>query len=140
MIFKIVKKLIIIGFGLGVFLFLLVIVTNYFWPEFYTPPPIVTIYSDGESMKPTLPDGKLTVNYSLTPRIGDIVAFKCFTEKCINGETNYEPHQRVKRLTGIDDRGCFYFLGDNPDHSWDSRNYGYLCPPDDVKILGVVVQ
>ncbi len=138
---KLIKKLFIFGTGLVIFLFLLVMVTNYFWPEFYTPKPITTIYSSGKSMEPTLPEnGMLMVDCSLVPKVGDIIAFTCHTEGCINGEADYEPHQRIKRLTEINDKGCYYFLGDNPDHSWDSRNYGYLCPPNDLKILGVVIQ
>lgn len=33
----------------------------------------------------------------------------------------------IKRLAEISDEGL-YFLGDNPDHSYDSRNFGYVSP------------
>jgi len=98
---------------------------------------IVSFLNEGKSMEPTLYDGDvLSYNISLKPEIGNIVAFDCFTPKCINGKTP----NKVKRLIKINEQGCYWFEGDNKDFSWDSRNYGYLCPPDDVKILGVVIQ
>lgn len=102
---------------------------------------IYSFCTSGRSMEPTSKDGDChSADSSKTPKIGDLVDFQCFTEKCINGEQNYEFHGRMKRLADINSQGCYYFLGDNPEHSWDSRNYGWLCPPDDVKILGVVIQ
>lgn len=100
-----------------------------------------TILSDlihGDSMAPTINDGDY-VKYDtsqITPKAGEIVIFKCFTEKCINGDTKYG---KLKRLVKIDDRGCYWFEGDNKNHSWDSRNYGWLCPPDDIEINGTVI-
>ena len=103
-----------------------------------------SLYSAGGSMEPTFKDEQwVYVNKIISPKINDVVAFACFTDGCINnhGDTlNGKDNRRMKRLIKINDRGCYWFEGDNKDHSWDSRNYGYLCPPDDVKIIGVVVQ
>lgn len=137
---KIFKKLLIAGTGIAISLFLLLSVIDYFWPEVLTPPidPASYVRSfnvTGRSMEPTLMNGSLaSYNVSLKPEINSVVAFDCFTEKCINGENP----NKVKRLIKINEQGCYWFEGDNPDHSWDSRNYGWLCG-NDVKIQGVVI-
>lgn len=132
------KKLITI---LGIFLIAVSALFYYMYltreqPTFTQPTSIVWGSVSGRSMQPTIND-KAVISYdtSLTPKIGDIVFFKCFTTECKQNDND----SRVKRLTKINEQGCYWFEGDNPERSWDSRNYGYLCPPNDVSIEGVVV-
>lgn len=84
---------------------------------------------EGDSMLPTLTDGSsVSVRYD-TPKINDVVVFRCLVDKC-------EKKTLIKRLITIKD-SCYYFMGDNRFYSSDSRNYGYLCP-DEISIIGVV--
>lgn len=127
------KKLLILGSIIVIFL------VGIFCYGYFTPDskPLGGPYSGrvvGLSMYPTIKDGDVVeFDSSITPKIGDVVDFRCFNEKCLNGSPNYDNY-KVKRLSDIRDN-CYYFLGDNPDMSWDSRNYGWLCGTD-VKILG----
>lgn len=88
-------------------------------------------------MSETDKDGDpITYDTARTPKINDVIAFQCFRPEC---QTNAED-RIVKRLLKIDDRGCYWVEGDNKERSFDSRAYGWLCPPDDIKISGVVIQ
>lgn len=137
---EIIKKLIIAGVGLAVIIFLLCMIEYFFYdlPSAKTEPAtlIRSFNVVGKSMEPTLNNGdRVSYNVSLKPEQGNIVAFDCFTPKCIN----YETPEKVKRLTKVNEQGCYWFEGDNKNFSWDSRNYGWLCGSD-VKIQGVVIQ
>ena len=140
---KPIKKLFLAVIGMSALGFLTLIflfVTYHFWPEMYHSKinHIFISSVSGTSMEPTLIDNQsLRIDSSISPRIGDIVSFECFTEKCANGHPKYDSG-RVKRLADIRDN-CYYFLGDNARFSWDSRNYGWLCGSD-IRIDGVVIK
>ncbi len=68
----------------------------------------------GASMHPTLPHGKLVVALKFKkPKQGDVVVVR---------------HHRVEVLKRIHEiKGeLMYLLGDNPEESTDSRQYGWL--------------
>ncbi len=83
----------------------------------------------GRSMEPTLHDREEVLIFDRKPEIYDIVVFKCQSFKC-------EYLTMVKRVTDIKD-GCYFFEGDNKEHSFDSRDYGWLCG-DELELIGVV--
>lgn len=135
------KEIKIAGYTLSAFFigFILIVIISGFLFNSSGNETIKSDYVVGKSMEPALHDGDY-VSYDITrldPSIGEIVAFECFTEKCINGNSSIG---KLKRLTKIDDRGCYWFEGDNKEYSWDSRFYGWLCSPDDVKILGILIK
>ena len=79
----------------------------------------------GDSMYPTYKEGEIILGTRLYKKsnlkAGDVVLFRC----------NYDDNRIViKRIDHIVKKGdepkLFYFLGDNPDHSYDSRCYGYV--------------
>jgi len=91
----------------------------------------------GLSMSPTLHDGDIVHYSDDAPKVGNIVIFTCHASRCaptkeeeLAGDTRI-----IKRVSDITD-GCYSFLGDNPDHSFDSRSFGPLCG-DEVEIEGV---
>ncbi len=68
----------------------------------------------GASMHPALPHGKMVLAWrAKKPRVGDVVIVR---------------HHRVEVLKRIHEiKGeLMYLLGDNPDESTDSRQYGWL--------------
>lgn len=78
----------------------------------------------GASMHPTLPHGKIVLALKhKKPKVGDVVIVK---------------HHKVEVLKRIHDiQGeLAYLLGDNPDESTDSREYGWLPLKS---IMGVVM-
>ena len=81
----------------------------------------------GRSMFPTLNDGdKLTSvrSYLCRLNIGDIIVAKPNAYGCDNRLV-------IKRIADI--KGdYFYLLGDNPDESYDSRNYGWVSKKEIV--------
>lgn len=91
---------------------------------------------DGRSMEPTFRNGS-TVNYSdkLSPKVGDVIYFSCSKKECHDVDTE---DGLIKRISSIHD-DCFYLLGDNPDRSLDSRDFGELCG-DQIAIHGVVIE
>lgn len=98
--------------------------------------PIIIDRMVGHSMEPALTDDAL-ISYDTSktiPMIGDVVVFDCFTEKCTSGSK----YGKLSRLRNIDANGCYWFLGDNQDNSLDSRTYSWLCPPNDIKIIGIL--
>lgn len=88
----------------------------------------------GESMLPTIQDGAtLLVDYDLTPKVGDIITLHC-NEVCNGGH-----HDITKRLIKIDANNCYWLQGDNQPDSWDSIDYGWVCP-DQRELWGVVIE
>lgn len=96
--------------------------------------------SVGLSMYPTLKDGAIYhADRHATPKVGDIIAFKCLVERC-----NY--HGMVKFVRGIDERGCYDLQGREDEwveedgitySSFDFSDFGSLCPGE-IHIDGVV--
>ena len=77
----------------------------------------------GNSMQPLLQPGEeILINpfayQKALPQINDLVVA-------------IHPHQKdleiVKRIHRIDEDGTFFLLGDNPNHSTDSRNFGAIA-------------
>ncbi len=97
-------------------------------------------FGSGSSMEPTLHDGDVSISYSShhSPKVGDIISFYC--PECDrknkistcdkDGCSEQNRSNLTKRLIRIDDKGCYWVEGDNKKHSWDSRNFGWLCPSD----------
>jgi nickel-type superoxide dismutase maturation protease len=72
---------------------------------------------EGKSMNPTLKDGEIVLVDRDTEKIevGDIVVAKHPVE---------QTSEIVKRVAGINERGHYFLMGDNPDDSNDSRHFG----------------
>lgn len=71
---------------------------------------------EGPSMNPTLKDGEVVlVDKKAEIKIGDIVVARHPFE--IGTEV-------VKRVERINDKGHYFLVGDNPEQSSDSRDYG----------------
>lgn len=85
----------------------------------------------GRSMSPTI--GKNDVSVSIpflfsSPKIGDIFSFIC-NEKCDGGRYS-DIDTTTKRIIDINENGCYWVEGDNKEKSYDSRDFGWLCPED----------
>jgi len=97
----------------------------------------------GHSMEPTFMDSYM-VEYSneIPPSVGDVVYFTCRSKTCLDSHKTEEERvngvELLKRIHSMHG-GCYYLLGDNPDHSWDSRAFGELCGSD-IIIHGVVTR
>ncbi len=71
---------------------------------------------EGPSMNPTLKDGEVVlVNRNAEIEVGDIVIAKHPIEQ--NSEI-------VKRISRINEHGNYFLIGDNPEDSNDSRQFG----------------
>ena len=71
---------------------------------------------EGPSMNPTLKDGEVVlVDREAEISVGDIVVAKHPIDQ--SGEI-------VKRVERINERGHYFLIGDNPDDSNDSRDFG----------------
>jgi nickel-type superoxide dismutase maturation protease len=78
----------------------------------------------GASMHPTMPHGKLVFAWRhKKPKVGDVVIVK---------HHRVEVLKRVHQIQGE----LAYLLGDNPEESTDSRQYGWLPVST---IIGVVM-
>ena len=86
-----------------------------------------------DSMDPTLPVGsKVSVNKSETPKIGDMIQFRCTSEsKC--GKPRELP--TIHRWVSTDPDGCMRIIGDNPKIDWSNEICFY---PNEISIEGVV--
>lgn len=89
-----------------------------------------TICVKGRSMEPTLVEGEyLSCNTSRKARksinVGDIIVFKK------NG------YAVIKRVTKIF-RNAYFVVGDNKNHSTDSRQYGSISYKDVIGVVDVI--
>ena len=107
-----------------VVLIIALVLTLYFLLT-HTPIIFMFLTVSGRSMFPTLTEGeKLTSvrSYLCKLNVGDIVVAKPY--ECDNRLV-------IKRVANIE--GDYYFLlGDNPDESYDSRNYGWVSKKEIV--------
>lgn len=88
---------------------------------------MTSIKVEGKSMEPTFYNGEiLFFNFFSSSKINDVIVFDCFSKCTLSGKAI----TLVKRLDKIDGNGCYWVEGDNKEHSFDSRNYGWLCPSD----------
>lgn len=101
-----------------VFIIVLIVVVFAFLHHVF---PLIQVI--GDSMYPTYLDGEIIVGTKLYRKSklkkGDVVLYQSPTDdKTV-----------IKRIDQIEKRGrvlYFYCLGDNPPHSYDSRNYGFV--------------
>lgn len=78
----------------------------------------------GESMYPALEHGQwILVKRCTRYRVGEVVVFR-------RGQD-----ERIKRVSSVENE-FYYVLGDNPNYSKDSRDYGYISQKD---VVGKVV-
>ena len=107
-----------------VVLIIALVLTLYFLLT-HTPIIFMFLTVSGRSMFPTLTEGeKLTSvrSYLCKLNVGDIVVAKPY--ECDNRLV-------IKRIANTE--GDYYFLlGDNPDESYDSRNYGWVSKKEIV--------
>lgn len=87
---------------------------------YFFPVAVVT----GHSMHPTLKDGQLIVAKRLSLR----AKVKADGIYLISSPSGVVAVKRLKRFDKEND--LYYFLGDNPEASYDSRDYGYLSRED----------
>lgn len=89
--------------------------------------------TSGISMEPTFQDGDLLlVNFKITPEDGDVLILDTSDmEGWENSAT-----QIVKRYYAKYSTDGYYVLGDNSEHSYDSRYCGEI---DKERLVGVVV-
>jgi signal peptidase I len=86
-------------------------------------------FDGGASMEPTLSENSVSIGSSkLNPNIGDIISFNCISSKCKNGDE----YIMLKRIISIDTAGCYWVEGDNKEISFDSTEYGWVCPKTDI--------
>lgn len=88
--------------------------------------------TSGKSMEPTFQDGDLLlVNFTATPKDGDVLILDTADmEGWDNSAT-----QIVKRYYAQYSTDGYYVLGDNSEHSYDSRCCGEI---DKERLIGVV--
>ena len=102
-------RLVLILFVLAIVLF---VVKRYFFG-------IVKV--DGDSMYPTLKDGEYVVmKITDDVEVGDIIILH------VDYEYGMTSEYIIKRVAEIAADGSVYVLGDNAEHSFDSRQCGYF--------------
>ena len=104
---------------MGVFIIIALVLILLYYLLTHTPLIFMFLTVSGRSMFPTLTEGeKLTSvrSYLCKLQVGDIVVAKPYPN---------DERLVIKRIADI--KGyCYYLLGDNPDESYDSRNYGWV--------------
>lgn len=91
---------------------------------------------EGASMEPTILSGEeIAVDPNKKPEINDIVVFRC--EKCKIGLNDIDI--LTKRLLRENSNGCYWVEGDNKAKSYDSRDFGWLCPGE-MEFLGTLIE
>lgn len=77
----------------------------------------------GDSMHPTYLNGDIIIGYRFFRKsklkVGQVILYECPTD----GLTVIK---RIAEIKVYEGKRYFYCLGDNPDNSNDSRNYGYV--------------
>lgn len=100
-----------------------------------------TTSAEGPSMTPTILSGQsFELDAYVLPKEGDIISFSCFN-KCNNEAFKVASGEMIltKRLIKINENGnCYWVEGDNKDHSYDSRDFGWICRHQDIRLNGVV--
>ncbi|MDZ7611806.1 MAG: S24/S26 family peptidase [Candidatus Moranbacteria bacterium] len=90
----------------------------------------------GDSMLPTIREGaELTVDPEARVSENDIIVFTC--RKC--KQKNDDIDILTKRLIAKNEKGCLWVEGDNKANSYDSRDFGWLCP-EEIELHGVVIK
>ncbi len=105
----------------------------------------IIVVVEGNSNYPTLANGQKVILYERAPEINDFVAIAS------NRPDFYEyqgvnPDDKnvkiIKRLKKINEQGCYWVEGDNqstPESSYDSIDYGWICPSDLTEPIKVAV-
>lgn len=90
----------------------------------------------GDSMAPTILDGEeIVVDPNLKPEINEIIVFSC--EKCKIKENDIDI--LTKRVKTINEQDCLWVEGDNKAKSYDSRDFGWLCPGE-IEFMGTLIE
>jgi phage repressor protein C with HTH and peptisase S24 domain len=77
----------------------------------------------GPSMEPTYQPGAVVLGLKwLRPKVGSVVV------------AEHGGRELIKRVARIEEQG-FYLLGDNSEHSTDSRTYGWFAPKDVKSVI-----
>ena len=108
-------------------IYLIALVLTLYYVFTHTSLVLMFLTVSGRSMFPTLTEGdKLTSvrSYLCKLYVGDIVVAKPYYEGC----SNRLVIKRIAKREG----DYFYLLGDNPDESYDSRNYGWVSKKEIV--------
>ncbi len=94
------------------------------------------IEASSDSMEPTLKIGEVDgLYYHETPKIGDMISFRCLSDECRSKHFIPTTMGIVHRLTAIDPNGCMTIVGDNPKYNWSQVP---CFMPSEIKIEGVV--
>lgn len=99
---------------------------------FHTSLILMFLTVSGRSMYPTLVDGEKlwSVRTYLVPvEIGDIVVAKPYA---LADDPSLDYNRLVIKRVHRAENGYYYLLGDNPDESYDSRNYGWVSKKEIV--------
>ena len=84
----------------------------------------------GKSMTPTIKSNDVSLGLpSFRYTHNDIITFNCF-EKCGHPDAKDKYNSLHKRIIDINENGCYWVEGDNKEKSYDSRDFGWLCPED----------
>jgi hypothetical protein len=100
-----------------------------------------TTTAEGPSMYPTIKSGQpFELDRYNIPKEGDIISFSCFS-KCNREDFKTASGEMIltKRLIKIND-DCYWVEGDNKEESFDSRDFGWICKNQDIRVNGVVTK